>query len=89
MRLNGWQRVGIVLSIAWALGAGIYTRSADVERANNFARWLMTPRPVRNGRTVFTHAGKTETGRVEAVEPPDWDKTGAIPTIHVTLSPGK
>ena len=45
----------------------------------------VTPRPVRNGRAVFTHAGKTETGHVESVEPPDWDKTGTIPTIHVTL----
>jgi hypothetical protein len=49
----------------------------------------VTPRPVRNGRTVFIHAGKTETGHVEAVDPPDWDEIGAIPTIHVTLSPGK
>ena len=46
----------------------------------------VTPRPVRNGRTVFTHGGKTETGRVDTVNPPDWDKTGAVPTIHVTLS---
>jgi len=41
------------------------------------------PRPVRHGRTNFTHAGKTETGRVDAVEPPDWDKAGVVPTIHV------
>ncbi len=38
------------------------------------------------GEIDVTHAGKIETGHVEAVEPPDWDKTGAIPTIHVTLS---
>jgi len=49
----------------------------------------VTPRPVRNGRTVFTYAGKTETGHIALIEPPDWDKTGTIPTIHVTLSPGK
>jgi hypothetical protein len=56
---------------------GTYIGEIDVE-----------PRPARNGRTVFTHAGKTETGRVEAVEPPDSDRTGAIPTIHVTRRPG-
>lgn len=37
MRLNGWQRIGIVLSIVWALGAAIYQRSADVERASDHA----------------------------------------------------
>jgi len=49
----------------------------------------VTPRPIRNGRTVFTHAGKIEMGHVDAIEPPDWDKTGTIPTIHVTLSPAR
>jgi len=39
MRLNGLQRLGVVLSVAWALGAGIHTRDADVERAENFAKF--------------------------------------------------
>lgn len=25
MRLSGWKRIGIVVSVAWILGAGIYT----------------------------------------------------------------
>ena len=33
MRLNGWQRVGIVVSIVWAIGAAIYQRNADLENA--------------------------------------------------------
>ncbi len=37
MRLGGWQRVGIVLSVAWMLGAGYYQRTADIERAANVA----------------------------------------------------
>ena len=37
MRLNGWQRLGVVLSIVWALGAGINTRNADVQTADDFA----------------------------------------------------
>jgi hypothetical protein len=44
------------------------------------------PRPVRYGRTTFTHAGKTETGRVDAVDPIDWDETGIVPTIRVVQS---
>lgn len=39
MRLTGLQRLGIVLSLLWALGAGIHTRNADVERADNFAKF--------------------------------------------------
>jgi hypothetical protein len=38
MRLNGWQRLGIVLSIIWALSAAIYVRHADVERAETFGK---------------------------------------------------
>lgn len=39
MRLNGWQQLGIVLSIIWALGATIHQRNADVERAEDFAKY--------------------------------------------------
>jgi hypothetical protein len=34
MRLNGLQRIGVVLSILWAIGAAIYIRSAQVKNAN-------------------------------------------------------
>jgi len=39
MSLNTWQRLGILLSIVWVVGAAIYQRSADVERADNFVKW--------------------------------------------------
>jgi len=39
MKLNAWQRAGIILSIVWALGAGFHTHSADVASADNFAKW--------------------------------------------------
>ena len=38
-RLSGLQRLGIVLSIIWAVAAGFYTHNADVERAENFAKF--------------------------------------------------
>lgn len=34
MRFNGWHRSGIVLSIVWVLGVGIYQRNAELKRAN-------------------------------------------------------
>ena len=39
MRLNGWQRIGIVVSVVWAVGAAIYQRNADIERAERFVNW--------------------------------------------------
>jgi len=38
MRLNGWVRIGLVLSILWAVGAAIYQRNADVDRAEESAK---------------------------------------------------
>jgi hypothetical protein len=34
MRLNGWQRIGLVLSVLWALGAGIHERNKQANAAN-------------------------------------------------------
>jgi len=69
-----------------AFKARVYLQRPGESQANCIGEIDVTPRPVRNGRTVFTHAGKTETGRVDAIDPPDWDKTGTIPTIHVVQS---
>jgi hypothetical protein len=32
-RLSGWQRVGIIASVLWALGAGLVTRIHDARHA--------------------------------------------------------
>jgi hypothetical protein len=37
MRLNVWQRIGVVASFAWALGGGIHQWVADVNRASEFS----------------------------------------------------
>ena len=39
MRLSGMQRLGIAISILWALGATIYQRNADIEAADGFAEF--------------------------------------------------
>src|SRR5664279_6259939 len=36
-RLNGWQRLGIVISMLWAIGAGIHARNSDLDSARSFA----------------------------------------------------
>ena len=32
-RLNGWQRIGIVASVAWAIGAWVYTSASFEQQA--------------------------------------------------------
>ena len=42
------------------------------------------PRPIRFGKTTFTHEGKTQVGRIESIEPPDWEShPETIPWILV------
>src|SRR6266478_22638 len=36
MKLNGWKRIGIVASVVWILGAGIYTYDSEIDRASGF-----------------------------------------------------
>ncbi len=38
MRLNRWVRIGILLSVIWAVGAAIHTHKSDVERANYWVK---------------------------------------------------
>jgi hypothetical protein len=39
MRLNGWQRIGIVASVVWAIGGPIYVQNAaDNEALATFLR---------------------------------------------------
>lgn len=36
MKLNGWQRIGVVASFLWAIGAAVYERSGQVSVATAF-----------------------------------------------------
>ena len=38
MRLNGWQRIGVVLSVVWAIGAFFAVRQQQVEAADRVFR---------------------------------------------------
>jgi hypothetical protein len=34
MRLNGWQRIGLVLSVLWVIGSAIHERNKQVNAAH-------------------------------------------------------
>ena len=40
MKVNGWQRIGIVASLLWALGAGVYERNRTDEKATEYSLYV-------------------------------------------------
>ncbi len=40
MKLNRWQRIGVVISILWILGSAIYVRNAQVDVATSSAQYI-------------------------------------------------
>jgi hypothetical protein len=51
-RLNGWQRIGIVASICWALGAWVYTASSENWAQRDFMACLERIEPGGSTRCV-------------------------------------
>lgn len=35
MKLNGWKRIGIIASVVWILGAGLYTDDSELDKASD------------------------------------------------------
>jgi hypothetical protein len=38
-KLSGWKRVGLVLSVLWALGSFLYVRNIQITRADQLYEW--------------------------------------------------
>lgn len=69
MRLNGWLRIGVVLSISWAIGAAIYERNVQIGHGKIVAKInyvsCMETKPVN-----VSHCGDNFTkDSVFAIEP--------------------
>lgn len=41
MKINGWQRIGVVASLLWTLGSGVYKREIRLDSANHY-QYAMT-----------------------------------------------
>jgi hypothetical protein len=69
MRLNGWQRIGIVASVVWAIGAPIYIDSAAEQTASAaFSRYYEACRdvPSNDPQQVLWIGGGCDPDVVEA-----------------------
>ena len=42
-KLKMWQRLGIVISLLWIIGGGLWQRTSDVSRASNMAQSQYQP----------------------------------------------
>jgi hypothetical protein len=68
--------------------ARIYLRLAQAETRYHYIGEIeLDRRPVEKGQIPFKRQGRVQLGRIEIVSPPDWDRSGVIPVLHVVLSP--
>jgi hypothetical protein len=64
----------------------IYLQGLPSEPATYLGEREIEPGPVLNCLVSFGHNGKTETARVQRIEPPGWTiASDAIPLVYVTL----
>ena len=40
-RMRGWKRIGIVVSVLWFFGFGLWMWSSEISRIGNFYRWQL------------------------------------------------
>jgi hypothetical protein len=68
--------------------AHIYLRRPGTKIAVDLGEKELDVLPVRYRRAQFDHDGKIEVGRIEQIEPSDWDSSGAVPKILVVERQG-
>ncbi len=85
MQLNLWQKIGIVLSILWVVGAGIHTRNEDVERADNFVKFAY--KVCKDGKMVANDADLSSCEKEKAVNTETWMKDSDKNVAFAALAP--
>jgi hypothetical protein len=71
MRLNGWQRIGLVLSIAWALAGGFWANKDQLDYAGTLTSSQLDACVSQNKSRYG------EYGPYEQVWTPCWNQYGA------------
>lgn len=88
MRLNGWQRIGIVLSVVWILGAGIYQRSSDIKKAQDFASFsyrVCADATGLNRNLILSDCLKQSQKDYEIWIKPSWANVAAISLVPIPI----
>ncbi|MGO8918574.1 MAG: hypothetical protein ACLQJR_21950 [Stellaceae bacterium] len=63
--------------------ARIYLQRPGTKIADDLGEKDLDIRPIRFGRAQFEHDGRIEVGRIEQINPPDWESSGSVPTVLV------
>jgi hypothetical protein len=85
MRLNGWQKLGVALSIVWAVAAGIHTHGEDVERAENFAN--LAYKTCSNTKMLAKSADLSRCEKEKATNTETWMKDSDKNVAFAALAP--
>jgi hypothetical protein len=67
--------------------ARIYLQRPFEKTASYIGEKELNDRPAMNAEVAFEHQGKTESGRIEVLQPEDWDLRGTVPLVTVVQSP--
>ena len=85
MQLNGWQKLGIALSILWAVAIGAKTHSDDVEAAENFAK--LSYKTCSNSKMLANDQDLTPCEKEKAASIETWMKDSDRNAAFAALAP--
>jgi len=90
MKLNGWKRIGIVASIVWILGAGIYTLKAtgntDEKRASEIIQSCIEGGPYT--KEFDDACGRRGADYLRETGTSEWVEAASVALIPVPLGWG-
>ena len=85
MQLSKWQKIGIVLSVLWAVGTGIYTRNDDVSRADDFAK--VAYKACFDGKATANNPDLSSCDQEKFVNTKTWMENSAKNVAFTALAP--
>jgi hypothetical protein len=89
-KLNGWKRIGIVASVAWILGAGLYTHGVEsnAESRAAVAISLDCEDYIPKGITTLAECDKRYADYLAETRSGDWIETAVVAFVPVPLGWG-
>lgn len=90
MRLNGWKRIGIIASVVWILGAGLYTHGALQESDSKaaVAAALDCESYIPKGITSLAECDKRAADYLAGTHSGEWIGTAVVAFVPVPLGWG-
>jgi hypothetical protein len=90
MKLNGWQRIGIITSVLWILATGFYVLSAtsadDAKEASDVG--LECERYISQGVTTLAECDKRSADYVAKTRAAEWELAGLAALVPVPFGWG-